>query len=149
MRLHRIIERAVKLPAWDEAARQRSISYWTDQGFQVKETSPYTLIGKRGNLIGNLISFDMKNLMANLAITWDEDNQLLHMSFRVNTVMQQITEWNEEYWKLEMDSFESCLLNGDKKEQTWAKFLAAYNKASLKWTFGAGGKKIAPGERTW
>ncbi len=148
---HILIERSFKLPSWNEFVIDKIHRYWKTQKFSLREKSRYSIRGWRGSLFGNCFSFDMKNLMAEIQIDWNSERCELAVKLRVNTMMQVMTEWNEEFLKLELDTFESYLLNSDMKEAMWQRFIEAYNKAGGSWimTQGKEGTKIRPEDRTW
>jgi hypothetical protein len=60
------------------------------------------------------------------------------------TIFQQITQWNQMFWKLEMNTCESFLLRGDLRERDWNKFLKDNRKAAIAWalTMGLGGQRV-------
>jgi hypothetical protein len=63
----------------------------------------------------------------------------------INTIMQIITEWNKEWLNMEMDNFESYLLNNDEQNEKWAEFMKEHNEASWEWALSKGlrGNKIS------
>lgn len=142
------VVRTFKVPAWNETTKEKAIGYWTRRRIIFSETSGDTLIGKRGNLVGNLTSFDMSKLMAHLTIKNSSDNEVSCVLV-VNTVMQSVTDYNKAWWDLEMDTFESYLLRNDEQEEKWRKFGAAHKKAAWNWslTFGINGNKIEPEDK--
>jgi hypothetical protein len=47
---------------------------------------------------------------------------------------QDITEWNEAYWHLEMATLESYLLTDDMKKQEWLQFKRDSGAANWQWS---------------
>jgi hypothetical protein len=140
-------EKVIDLPVWDEEARRKVISYWSERGVTFVDTSGDVLVGKRGSLWGNLTSFDMSKLMAKLTVS-PVSPDTVSCVLEVNTILQGVTEWNRAYWQLELETFESFLLTGDKKEEVWLNFLKANRKASVEWALSLGtrGREIPKGK---
>ncbi len=90
------VERTFVVPVWDEATKQKALDFWGRRGVTLSETSAHTLTGERGNIIGNLTSFDMSKLIARLAVTVSTQNEV-RCVLDVNTVMQSITEYNKSW----------------------------------------------------
>ena len=128
--------------------KRKAIAFWSRRRVVFSETSGKTLVGRRGNLFGNLTSFDMSKLIAKLTVTISEQNEV-YCVLDVNTVLQQITEYNKAWWDLEMDTFESFLLHNDEQEEKWKKFGVHYKKAAWAWSFSYGvrGNKMPPEEK--
>jgi hypothetical protein len=139
------IEKSFFIPQWDETIRQRVLDFWSRRNIVFKKITGDTLIGKRGNLWGNLTSFDMSKLMAELSIKVSSENRISCV-LEVNPFMQHITDWNKAWWNLEMESFESFLLNGNEQVEKWKHFTAAHQKAASVWsfTFGLRGNEPSP-----
>jgi hypothetical protein len=140
------IEKEIDLPIWNEGVKQKVITYWSERGITFNDISGDVLTGRRGSVWGNLTSFDMSKLMARLTVSLAVPNTVSCV-LDVNTILQGITEWNRAYWQLEMETFESFLLTGDKKDEVWRTFLKANKKASLAWTLslGAAGRELPKG----
>ena len=139
------VEKKFRVPIWDEAVKRNAIDFWSRRRITFSETSANTLVGTRGSLFGNLFTFDMSKLIANLKITASEQNEL-HCVLHVNTVFQWITEYNRAWWNLEMETFESFLLQEDEQGEKWKKFGVGHKKAVWLWsfTFGIGDRKMPP-----
>jgi hypothetical protein len=142
------IERIFQLPIWDEFTRFKMIDFWSRRRIEFSESSENTLKGKRGSLLGNITSFDMSKLMSELTITISAENRV-HCELEVNTFMQIITEYNKAWWNLEMETFESYLLQTDEQDERWRRFKAIDKKAAIAWTLTSGlvGNKIPPEEK--
>lgn len=137
------ISKLVSLPRWDGEQRRRAIQFWMDRGFRFRQADSDPLVARRGSLWGNLTSYDMGKLAATLTIECKSPDAI-ECVMVVNTVFQDITEWNQAYWQLEMESFESWLLHGDKKEAEWSEFLNGSRRAAIEWTLSCGrfGRKM-------
>jgi hypothetical protein len=142
------VERIFQIPYWDEFARHKVVDFWSRRRIKFSETSSHTLVGTRGSWLGNLISYDMSKLKSELMITVSPANEL-RCRLKINTLMQIITEYNKAWWNLEMESFESYLLETDEQEERWERFSANNKKAAIVWTLSSGmvGHKIPPEEK--
>lgn len=141
------VERQVQVPVWNKVTKQKIIDYWSARHIVFNETSITTLRGKRGSFVDNLVSFNMINLMAELTVTVLSENEI-HCVLEVNTIMQQITDWNRAWLDLEMETFETFLLHNDLQEEKWKRFGAGYNKAAWAWGLSCGliHQKVPPAE---
>ena len=142
------IERVFQIPMWDDFARFKMNDFWSRRRIEFSESLDNTLKGKRGSLLGNITSFDMSKLMSELTITVSAENQV-HCVLKVNTFMQIITEYNKAWWNLEMETFESYLLQTDEQDERWEKFKSNDKKAAIAWTLTSGlvGNRIPPEEK--
>jgi len=123
------IEKTFSVPIWNKEMEQRTINFWTRRGIAFKKISESNYIGKRGNLFGNLTSFDMSKLMTELTITISQNK--IDCSLEVNTFAQQITEQNKAYWDLELDTFNNFLKRSDEKKEEWDKMGIEVKKAKM------------------
>ena len=126
------VRKSIQLPTWDEEMRQKLVSFWQQRGIVFTEKSENLLVGKRGSLWGNLTSFDMSKLTTNLTISRSK-GCLIECKLEINTVMQEITHFNRAYWQLELDTLESWLLFGFKRDAEWREFHNAVRKESVNW----------------
>jgi hypothetical protein len=142
------IEKTFQIPSWNEFARFKMIDFWSRRRVKFSDTFGNVLIGRRGNLLGNITSFDMSKLISKLTITVSTEHEV-HCVLKVNTVMQIITEYNRAWWNLEMETFESYLLQSDEQDERWEKFEVNNKKAAIVWTLTSGliGNKIPPEEK--
>jgi hypothetical protein len=87
----------------------------------------------------------MSKLRATMTIS-RIDLTIVEFLMEVDTLGQSITEWNEAYWQMELDTLETWLLEGDKQEEEWQEFNGQWRKAAATWTltFGLGGNKMPP-----
>lgn len=120
------------LPVWNEDYQQRAVEYWKGRGFHFGKPSGDTLEGRRGSIWGNLFSFDMSKLRTRLVIRKTDQNAIESM-LDIETQFQIITDYNMLYWMLELDTFESALLQGDYQEGRWARFREANRRAAWSW----------------
>jgi hypothetical protein len=127
-----IFEKMIELPYWGIAEREKVVSYWKEQRFAFTKVGDDLLTARRGNIFGNLFSFDSRKLMARLVITRPEPTSIWCV-MEVNTAFQEIVEWNIVYWQLEMATLESWLLQGDRRTEHWELFMRAYREAALTW----------------
>ena len=105
----------IQIIAWEEETRQKIISFWQEHGVVFANTQGDILQGQRGSMWGNLTSFDMSKLMATLTVSRMDEAEI-ECVLEIDTYAQYITSGNKAYWQREMDTFESWLLRGDKKE---------------------------------
>ena len=143
-----IVEKTFQIPIWDEFTRFKMVDFWSRRRIEFSESSGNILKGKRGSLLGNITSFDMSKLMSELTITVSAENQV-HCVLNVNTFMQIITDYNKAWWDLEMETFQSYLLQADEQDERWRRFRANDKKASIAWTLTSGlvGNRIPPEEK--
>ena len=144
------IERRFEIPKWDDVVRRKAVDFWSRRGVSFFDQTECTLAGRRGSILGNLISFKMSDLLSSLWIGISPKNEV-HCVLDVDTILQRITEYNRTWWDLEMETFESFLLRNDEQEAKWRLFLLSNYNASLAWTFSFGmlGNRMQPGERYW
>lgn len=137
------IEKKFFVPTWDEARRQKAVGYWSQRHVVFSQETGNTLVGERGNLLGNLVSYDMSRLIAKLSINVSKENEI-HCILDVNTFMQIITERNKEFWRLEMETFESYLLYNNEQPEIWREFTIQNRIGALLWTmtFGLLGNRL-------
>ena len=129
--------------AWNQDTRQKLISFWAARRFHFHDALDASLSATRGHILWNLISFDMSRLRADLKICPLQSDRV-SIVLTINTIFQQITQWNQMFWKLEMDTCESFLLRGDLRERDWNKFLKGNRNAAIAWalTVGLGGQRV-------
>src|SRR5262249_47176447 len=119
MRWRAIRERTIPLSVWDQPTRARVELFWREHRFKVIETSEYTLEGTRGNYWHNLYTGDMRDVVSQLKVCWDDSRKVLYCSLIVDTIFQIVTEWDEEFWRMELDIFQTYLLHNDKQDEAW------------------------------
>jgi hypothetical protein len=92
-----------------------------------------------------MTSFDSSKLQATLSIVRNSPSEMYCVMI-VDTSYQIITEWNEAYWRMEMDTLESWLLHHNKREAEWEEFNKQWRRAAVQWTrtVGRRGGKMPP-----
>ena len=115
---------------WDESAKQRLLSFWQDRKIKFLKIEENEFSGKRGSFLGNCFSFNMINLMTELTIVKDEQD-VITCTLKIDTSMQIITDWNKEYWELEIKTFESVLVRNNFREHKWKEFNKRSKKSDL------------------
>ena len=127
------ISKTITLPSWDDEVKQKIVRFWESRGIAFTQATDDTLKGHRGSWLGNLTSYDMSKLLADLTISRSNETQLFCV-LDVNISCQDITEWNKAYWQLEMDTLESYLLYNDERENEWQEFSKNSLKAAWQWS---------------
>jgi hypothetical protein len=142
------VHRSFAIPSWDAVFVSRVVDYWRSRGMKFANTRGPVLEARRGSILGNLFSFDMSKLLTRLTIS-ETSTSHVEAVRDVDSRYQQITEWNHEYWRLELETFESVVLRGDHQEERWRHFLKANRKAAIEWTatLGSKGHDIPPDEK--
>jgi hypothetical protein len=116
------VRKTIYVPhGWDESLWRRALAFWQERDFRFEERRGERQVGKRGNFWGNLTSCNMSRLRTTITVT-RLDLTRVEFVMEVNTAAQIITEWNEEHWRREMETLESWLMEGDKKEDEWQRF---------------------------
>jgi hypothetical protein len=126
----------IELPAWNETLLAKAITYWQKRRVVFTEISEDMLIGRRGSLWWNLVTFDMSKLRTELTVKWLAHGNKIECVLEVNTFAQTLTPWNIVYFRLEMETFESFLLNGDLKAKNWENFKRLSRNANRDWLLG-------------
>lgn len=140
------VERTIQVPYLDEARRFKIENYWLDHGFDFTEFSQENFRGSRGGIIKNLFALESSKLWSYLDIVWLRSAGRLDCKMRVNYVFHDLTEWDRIFLNLEMATFESYMLNDDKKVRLWNDFMDQYRSAFGRWAFSFGicGRKVPP-----
>lgn len=109
-----------------------SLNYWESRNFKCRMNNN-KLTGKRGNIFGNLFSFDMTKLICDLNVEFLDDKKVI-VEFIVHGKFQDITEVNLADFKLEMLLFPKIIQNIPPPD--FLLDFVKYRKTSnLKWTF--------------
>lgn len=109
-----------------------SLEYWQSRNFKC-QINQNKLTGKRGNIFGNLFSFDMTKLICDLIVEFREKNKI-YVEFIVNGKFQDITDVNLADFKLEMLLYPKAIQNIPPPEFL-TDFVKFREKEALKWTF--------------
>jgi hypothetical protein len=118
------------IPKWDEEAKRKVVSFWTERGVRFGEISDRRLVGNRGSILGNMTSFDMAELRTKVIIQVSESDEC-ECVLDVNTAFQIITEWNRQHWELELQTFESYIVRGDERQDDWRAYETMAKKANV------------------
>lgn len=113
--------------------KKQIVSFWESRNIKFQNISENEFIGKRGSIIGNLFSYNMQNLITKLSVRIINTNEII-CELDIKTIFQQITNWNKEYWQLELDTFETYLLNNDLLENNWEEYYKRSKKLNIIWT---------------
>lgn len=126
------ISRSFVIPTLDEVIKNRIINYWGNRNAQFTKITDTEFHATRGSLLSNLTALNMSKLKTTIDISISENNQLT-CTLNINTMFQQITNWNREYWDLELETFQSFLHEDNLREQEW---IALTKKSRIKNIFG-------------
>jgi len=142
-----LVGTTLKLPSFDEARRFQFKKYWEDRAFKFILNDGNLHLARRGSFFKTLFSMNPQCLETKLTATWMPDKEL-ECVMEINIAMQQITEWHKAFLELEMITFESYMLNDDKKKSLWREFEEDLQQANnlYVWTIGMGGKNM-PADR--
>lgn len=127
-----IITHTFSIKQWDESTKGQIISFWNDRGINLVENSKQELIGCRGNILGNIASYNMAKIITKLTIK--VTGKQIYCEFNINTVFQFITSSNRKYWELELETFESVLLTKDYLEEQWENYKVTSKTSNIIWT---------------
>lgn len=130
-----IIEKTIEIPNNDESIGQKIISFWESRDVKFNDISLNEYFGNRGSLFGNMFSYNMKKLITSVNIKIKDNNEI-NCKLDINTKYQHITDWNKEYWQLELETFENILLNNDSLEGKWKVYFKKSKKMNFLWTIG-------------
>ena len=112
--------------------KELSLEYWKSRKFKC-DIKSNEIIGNRGNVWGNLTSFNMTNLICNLHVDF-KNQKHVHAELFINGKFQDITDVNLWDFKLELILFHRTL-----NELSFPDFMTEYNKhrkkSALKWSF--------------
>ena len=127
------------VPAWNDMVKAEAITFWQGRGINFDEVTDNYLRGHRGSVWGNLTSFDMSKLITDLTLTISPtEPHEVFCCLEIDTQFQVVTEWNREYWQLELDTFESHLLYGDQKEGEWDQLRKESRASDYLWVLSLG-----------
>ena len=115
---------------------QQIADFWEERHVTFHKKSNDELVGSRGSLWWNPITFNMSRLKSDLVVRIDRNSGAIVCELDVNTVLQTITPMNKKYWIEEMRSFEDFLASGTIGRASWDKFGKDYRNANIRWTLG-------------
>jgi hypothetical protein len=138
-----LVGTSLKLPSFDEARSFQFKKYWQDHGFKFILTDSSLLLARRGAFVKTFFSMNPRHLQTKLTANWTEEKEL-ECVMEINLFLQQTTEWHKAFLELEMITFESYMLNEDKKASLWRDFEEDLRQAdaTYMWTAGIFGKKL-------
>ena len=113
------------------------LSFWRNRGIEFDQIAGDNLSGRRGSLWKNLYTFDMSKVKAALSISVD-DARHCSCELDVSTDYQIITVSNLHYWKLELLTFSSYMLDGSMREPEWIAFREENRKSASRWLWSGG-----------
>ena len=108
---------------------ETAVAYWESRGFRCATTGTDRIVGRRGNWMGNLLSFDVRRLVCDLDVRRDG---LRGWSVRIllEGAFQILTEWNIGELVLEPLLFRRALL-GLPTPPDLARYQAATRRAAV------------------
>ena len=115
----------------NENVISKSIEYWESRRFKCQKENK-KIVGRRGNTLGNLFSFDMTKLICELRVEFLENN--ISVEFLVNGKFQDITDVNLASFEIEQLLFPYYLKN-EPSPEFLDEFMIFRNKSAIKWTF--------------
>ncbi len=139
------VSRSIVISEWNDAIRRKIVDFWQERRVVFTVSEGRTLEGKRGSLLGNMTSFDMTRLITTLTVSRTSPAEIV-CRLDIDTTFQSITTWNEAYWQLEMDTFESWLLYGEDKKAEWEAYYKTARAGDIRWllSFGLFGNRTPP-----
>lgn len=129
---------------WDDAARSVAQVFWQHRHFAITRLDASGLAGRRGTLLGNLTSFDMRRVLATVNVSASGDS--VSARVLVDPRLQMITDWDRAFFRLELVEFQSLMQTGSGLQPVWADYQAAGKSAAL-WsavTLGLAGAALSP-----
>ena len=100
------LRQSVAIAEWNESVKQRILLYWQEHEFVFSESEGDILRGRRGNMRGNMTSFNMRKLLATLTVSRPSTMEILCV-LEVNTIWQIISPANQATLQTEVDTFAS------------------------------------------
>lgn len=113
--------------------KELSLEYWKSRKFKCNLNSN-VIIGERGNVWGNLISFDMTNLICKLNVDF-KNQKHVHTELFINGKFQDITDINLWDFKLELILFHRTLNELSFPPDVMTEYIKHRDKSELKWFF--------------
>lgn len=138
-----LVGTSFKLPAFDDARRSQMKRFWEERGFKFILTDEKLHLARRGTFVKTFFSTNPQFLETKLTATWSQEREL-ECIMEVNLFMQQISEWHKGFLELEMITFESYMLNDDRKTPVWRQFEEDMRQADriYLWTAGICARKM-------
>jgi len=104
----------------DEETISKVRQYWEESGFRLEPTDLTTFTGKRGTWLGTFGSLGYSKCRTKLKIRYDGGR--LDCSMHVDTRFRGVVLWHRKLMELELTTFESVLLTGDRQQEAWAEY---------------------------
>lgn len=116
-------------------------TYWGQENMTFVEASPL-FRAHRGSLLFNGFAVDPAKVKSELTISCYEAS--FDCLLRVDTRLQDMTDWTKAFFHLEMNTFESFLLYHDRQDQLWSSFFREFDAAFVRWymTFMFAGRRM-------
>jgi hypothetical protein len=102
---------------WDEETISKVRQYWEERGFRLESKDVTTFSGTRGDWLSTLISVRHSHVRTKLLISHDRNR--LDCSMQVDSRIRTVTLWHRRRLELELATFESFLLTGDRLPEAW------------------------------
>jgi hypothetical protein len=118
-------------PPWPEHTVAGIAQFWSQRRVVFSKVTDEVMVGERGSLFWNAVSFDMGKLRSSLQINLDGNEGFIHCRLRVNTTYQNITQTERMYWVEEMRAFQSFLKFGDERKDEWVQFQKELGKSQI------------------
>lgn len=144
------LERQFALAAWDDDAASTVVEYLRSRGFANVEVSSVDgaplVLARRGSWWGNLTSFDMTKVRAEIRVGGAEAGTV-GVELEVQTFAQEITQWNAAVWRLELVELQRVLCGRGRLGDVWSRFNRDRKFASLRWVLSGmtHGKRLSQG----
>jgi hypothetical protein len=131
------LRRSFTVLAWNDAVRERIMSYWRTRDFAFTQSEGSVLIASRGDPLTLPLSIRADHLPSSLTIERSDPAEII-CTLTVNTFQMFIPDWGRLNWWLEMETFASFLQRDDLREEEWREFRRDDLRAFLLFTFTLG-----------
>lgn len=143
------LRRELHVAEWDGRVADACAVYLRERGFRGAEvllSKGYPVVsGKRGSWWGNFTSFDMRKLRATIVV-YPTTFSRVGVDLDINTLGQDITEWNVAFWRLELIELHRVLNGWSRIDDVWERFSKERRTAAVEWSVTAtlGGQRLTP-----
>lgn len=143
------ISREFRVPDWNDGSARAAAEYLRTRGFadaRVQSEGPLLVVsGSRGSWIGNFTSFDMRKLRGRITVSGDGSGRV-GVELHINTLGQQVTEWNRAFWRLEL--VELCAVTSGRAPiaEVWARYSQPRRRSAILWSLTGAlfGRRLTP-----
>lgn len=143
------ISREFRVPEWNEGVARAAAEYLKSRGFTDARVQPdgarLAVSGSRGSWIGNFTSFDMRKLRGRIRVSGDASGRV-GVELHINTLGQQVTEWNRAFWRLEL--VELCAVTSGRAPiaDVWARYSQPRRRSAILWSLTGAlfGRRLTP-----